>query len=358
LPRHPLNGICPYYTMFPIEFPLAHLGECVPGDWILDPFCGRGTTLFAARLLGLNGFGVDANPVAVAISKAKLVGPTPQAIGTLAERIIRDSEPDPRPPGEFWKWAYHPETLRDILRLRVGLRARDGRIASALRGVVLGALHGPIPKHKHSYFSNQMQRSFAPKPDYAVRFWRERGLHPPKVDVIAVIRERAVRYFSEALPSASSGLRIGDARRLRSRRVKVRKTITSPPYFGMDTYVSDQWLRNWFVGGDPIPIYVNPGQISSGSPLNFACALGKVWQGIARITEGGGELVVRLGALRAEAQARAEALGRVVEELRGEGVTSANGLAKALNQRQIATPRGGRWTARSVLNVLQRLTAV
>ena len=63
-------------------------------------------------------------------------------------------------------------------------------------------------------------------------------------------------------------------------------------------------------------------------------------------------------AVRAEAQARAEALGRVIEELRGEGVTSANGLAKALNERQIATPRGGRWTARSVLNVLQRLPRV
>ena len=44
-----------------------------------------------------------------------------------------------------------------------------------------------------------------------------------------------------------------------------------------------------------------------------------------------------------------------IEELRGEGVTSANGLAKALNERRIATARGGLWTARSVLNVLQRL---
>lgn len=36
--KHPLNGICPYYTMFPIEFPLAHLLGCEPGSWVLDPF--------------------------------------------------------------------------------------------------------------------------------------------------------------------------------------------------------------------------------------------------------------------------------------------------------------------------------
>src|SRR5215207_5323102 len=60
-------------------------------------------------------------------------------------------------------------------------------------------------------------------------------------------------------------------------------------------------------------------------------------------------------AVRTDAQARAEAFGRVIGELRGEGVTSANGLAKAMNERRIATARGGLWTARSVLNVLQRL---
>jgi hypothetical protein len=71
-----------------------------------------------------------------------------------------------------------------------------------------------------------------------------------------------------------------------------------------------------------------------------------------------------VAAVRAEAQDRAEALARVIDELRAEGITSANGLAKALNERQIATARGGTctargrtWSARSVLNVLQRLEA-
>lgn len=46
-----LNAVCPYYTMFPLEFPLGVLTrQSRPKQWVLDPFCGRGTTTFAARL--------------------------------------------------------------------------------------------------------------------------------------------------------------------------------------------------------------------------------------------------------------------------------------------------------------------
>jgi DNA invertase Pin-like site-specific DNA recombinase len=60
-------------------------------------------------------------------------------------------------------------------------------------------------------------------------------------------------------------------------------------------------------------------------------------------------------AIKAAAGARARGLAATIDAIRGEGVTSANGIAKALNERSIATPRGGRWTARSVLNVVARL---
>jgi DNA invertase Pin-like site-specific DNA recombinase len=55
------------------------------------------------------------------------------------------------------------------------------------------------------------------------------------------------------------------------------------------------------------------------------------------------------------AQARAEAIRATVEDIRATGVTSANGIAAALNTRHIATARGGKWTARTVINMLERL---
>jgi hypothetical protein len=30
--------------------------------------------------------------------------------------------------------------------------------------------------------------------------------------------------------------------------------FTSPPYYGVVTYHSDQWLRGWLLGGEPRPV--------------------------------------------------------------------------------------------------------
>jgi DNA modification methylase len=42
-----------------------------PGSVVLDPFCGSGTTLVAAQMLGHEAIGVDANPVMCLVAKAK-----------------------------------------------------------------------------------------------------------------------------------------------------------------------------------------------------------------------------------------------------------------------------------------------
>jgi hypothetical protein len=60
-------------------------------------------------------------------------------------------------------------------------------------------------------------------------------------------------------------------------------------------------------------------------------------------------------AFKAAAGARANGLAATIEAIGGEGVTSANGIAGALNARSIATPRGGMWTGRRVLNLMARL---
>lgn len=293
-----LNGLCPYYTMFPLAFPLEHLAEVPPNSWVFDPFCGRGTTAFAARLLGLPSIGTDVNPVAVAIARAKLVQVQPRSIVRLARTILKTVKPDLAPTGRFWELAYSPATLKALMKLRAGLRGARGQAADALRGIVLGALHGPQPKTKDSYFSNQMQRTFAPKPDYAVRYWDARGMLPHDVDVLGIIRERAERFYSDLGPAPQGKVLLADARQPPVRTRKFAATVTSPPYFGMDTYVSDQWLRNWFVGGGSRPLYGSEQQLSRGTREDFASSLGKVWWAVAARSLPNAKLAVRFGAIR------------------------------------------------------------
>jgi Recombinase len=57
---------------------------------------------------------------------------------------------------------------------------------------------------------------------------------------------------------------------------------------------------------------------------------------------------------REEAKTRAEALRPIFVELAGK---PANAIAAELNKRAVATPRGGRWHAETVLRVQRRLEA-
>ena len=57
-------------------------------------------------------------------------------------------------------------------------------------------------------------------------------------------------------------------------------------------------------------------------------------------------------ALRRQTDARAQQLSEILAEFAGQ---SANATAMALNDRKLPTARGGKWTARSVINVRARL---
>lgn len=293
-----LNAICPYWTMFPLSFPLGTLAEAKSGEWVLDPFCGRGTTLYAARKLGLPAVGIDSNDVAVAIAAAKLVAVTPTAVVGLAEELIEDAAEATPPVGEFWHWCFAPHVLEILCRLRAGLARREGSAAIALRGVLLGALHGPRNRGAPNYLSNQMPRTYATKPKGALAYWKAREIRPAEVDVLAVIRRHADRRYTSAPSRAPGAVYAGEAlavlRRLRRRFSWV---ITSPPYPGMVTYRPDGWLRGWLLGGPPTPDYNREGQLGARGGRAFVTGLADIWAAVARRCRPDARLTVRFGAL-------------------------------------------------------------
>ncbi len=300
-----LNAICPYFTMFPLSFPysiLKRYGEV--DDRIIDPFCGRGTTNFASRLVGLRSAGIDSSDVAVALTQAKIANTNASLILSAARRVLSEVQtPRVVPDGEFWELAYHPRVLKILCRMREGLIAScntDSR--RALRAIILGALHGPQPKTQDSYFSNQCPRTYAPKPNYAVSFWKSRNLRAHDVDVLDIIRKRALRYYENEATSGAGIIISGDSRERNTfKRLahdgKFSWAITSPPYYGMTTYIADQWLRKWFVGGESHVDYSTTTQISHRSPDLFAADLRKVWINIGLVSKPGAKLVIRFGGI-------------------------------------------------------------
>jgi len=301
--RQTLNGICPYFTMFPLDFPLGILKrQARKGDLVLDPFCGRGTTNFAARLVGLNSLGVDSSPVATAITASKLVKASVNDILEEAHKILMEYEARQIPAGKFWRHAFHPDVLDPLCRFREAF-LEDCTIAPrvALRGIVLGALHGPKQKTFPSYFSNQCPRTYAPKPAYATRYWRSRKLAPDPINVLSVIERRARRYYENSFDITGT-VRLADSRFAEALRPETPKTrfnwvITSPPYYGVQSYIPDQWLRNWLVGGPDTVDYSHRGQVAHSSPEDFAADLKQVWHNVWRVCADSARMVIRFGGI-------------------------------------------------------------
>ena len=307
-PRVALNAICPYFTMFPLEYPLKILARHPDASVVLDPFCGRGTTLFAARARGRRAIGIDVSPVAIAISQAKLARASTERVMALAWALLDETKEPKVPGGAFWRAAFQADTLRELCRLRASLlRLPEVTHESAiLRAAMLGILHGPATK-TGSYLSNQMPRTFAAKPVYAVKFWRERKLTAPRVNIMHAL-ERKLRLFESSVrrlkPARLSDVIVGDAANPATYSGSPRTVdlvITSPPYYGMRTYVADQWLRNWFLGGPSTVDYSADEALPSSSPEEFAEALGRTWSNVAARGRGRLHLHVRFGAIPSRA---------------------------------------------------------
>ncbi len=96
------------------------------------------------------------------------------------------------------------------------------------------------------------------------------------------------------------------------------------------------------------------GYKADGTPWKTGGRLGNP-NGAQAFARAGKGNVAAIDKVSADAAQRAESLRGAIEDLRSHGVTSLGGIAAALNSQGIVTPRGGRWHASSVRNLMARL---
>ena len=256
--RHRFHSICPYFAMFPETFVKEHLTATPHDGVVFDPYCGRGTTVFQALLQGRTAAGSDVNPVAVCVSGAKGDPPTmSEARARLDELRRACREPDDESWGgdlhRFFHLCFHRDTLLQVRYLRSILDWRNRKADRFIAALCLGALHGESHKSPNC-FSNRMPRTISTKPEYSVRWWKQRGYVPPLRDVFEIL-ERMLEYrFRTEPPDGCATVVQTDARRVADAfpalAGRVTDVITSPPYLDTTNYREDQWLRLWFLGGE------------------------------------------------------------------------------------------------------------
>lgn len=217
-----------------------------PSSTVLDPFMGSGTTLVEVLLNGGHGFGIDIDPLARLISRAKTEMPAPARIRELGARLATSWQPaaDLVPPMldlrdfDHWfserTWRDTAGLLRTIQTLPCGEPER--RFVLAVFSSVLRWVSNADDQSQKTYVSGTL-----PKSPPAVReaFWR--SFHRAVAGLEALHRATRPGAHARVLDDA-------DARAIPLPAGSVDLIVTSPPYLDSVDYMYNFMLEYFWLG--------------------------------------------------------------------------------------------------------------
>lgn len=302
------EGVGPYYAMFPTRFTDDVVRRFTrPGDAVIDPFAGRGTAVFSAAHQGRSGYGIEICSVGWVYAATKIRPATKQRVlRRLADilSITTTYRGAAHALPEFFHWCYSPSVAQFLVAAREQLRWRTSRVDRTLMAFLLVYLHGK----RDAALSNQMRQTKSMAPKYAVRWWKDRGLQLPEIDVAQFLRKRIAWRYKMGRPVVSrSRSYLGESSQVlrrvashvaRSHPAGIRLLLTSPPYFRVTNYHYDQWLRLWLLGGPPTDSRAANGDRARAKfehPEHYVEMLYEVFAGSAQLLGDDAVVYVRTG---------------------------------------------------------------
>ncbi len=253
----------PYYAMFPVDFAFEVINKYSnPGDYILDPFAGRSTSIYAGGVLGRHSLGIEINPVGWLYGSVKLKPADKEDVVNRLFEIYgkrnyyrRAVERMP----EFYRICYCDEVLKFLLNARHNLDWKNNATDATLMSIILVYLHAKLGEG----LSNQMRMTKSMGMNYSVEWWKANGFSkPPNIDPANLIHNKIEWRYKKGMPNVTeSAVVFGDstielqeiANRAITNDIRFKLLFTSPPYCSITDYHSDQWLRLWMLGGSEMP---------------------------------------------------------------------------------------------------------
>ena len=222
-----------------------------PTGRVLDPFCGSGTVLVEARLLERQAFGIDANPLAVALASLKCRGATPEfaeELTTAAAAVVahadmrRTQKLGPtRKYGTADREVYDAHVLLELDGLRDGIfKLRGTEVRRALL-LVLSAALTKVSKKVGDTAPRTAPKRLAG--GFTIRFFETKAKD---------LAKRMLEYSTLVPPSAPEvKCAVGDARDLSQLTpASLDLILSSPPYPGVYDYFDHHELRLRWLGMD------------------------------------------------------------------------------------------------------------
>ena len=255
------HNIHPYPAKFIPQIPNTLIRELSsPGDTVADIFCGSGTTLLEALLLQRNAVGIDANPLATLISKAKttpLVGTAFEELSEHLERckdLLSSAKTNPRglfsdgkpfksegwrPAPEVCDFWFTPHVVEELAELRIFIAEVLDPHARTLCEAAFSSIIVRVSKQDSD--TRYVRREKNVRPGDAVRCYMDH------LDTAI----SAVKEMSPMVPSQTS-CRIMTANLLEAPNTDLFDlVVTSPPYPNAYSYHLYHRTRLIWLGHDP-----------------------------------------------------------------------------------------------------------
>jgi DNA modification methylase len=255
----------PYYAMFPLDFAFDVIQKySKKGDFVIDPFAGRCSSIYAGGILGRPSLGIEINPVgwlygAVKLKPADKEEVKDRLLEIYHKRNYYKQSLDKMHP--FYRICYCDEVLKFLLCARQHLKWRTDSVDATLMSILLVYLHGNIGES----LSNQMKISKSMGLYYSIDWWKKKKLQiPPEMDPAEFLIKKIDWRYAKGVPKVvDSEVYFGDsaialnkiAKRLEETGVEFSLLFTSPPYYSVTNYYADQWLRLWMLGHEETPTY-------------------------------------------------------------------------------------------------------
>jgi DNA modification methylase len=213
----------------------------IDGGTVLDPFCGSGTTLLAAKQRGLSALGFDVLPISVFAARVKSMNYDDVFLSRLkdnADQILHARFAENR--ADFpalMKRAFSKYGLSDIALLRRQI--------------------GGLDKETREFFTLALitaavRCSYARKDGSVIKFSR-RPVPPLRKMFQQVVKKMIKDIEKSPRTNAPAVVDFGDARRLPLDGESVDAVITSPPYLNNIDYTKVYAIEEFFIYGEAQP---------------------------------------------------------------------------------------------------------